>query len=102
HRQHRHFRQRSVALEVGDQVQPGNVLQLDVHDHQIGEKAPRPLDCLIPVGYRFDGETPGLQDVAKKLTVEIVVLDNENSLRHCAPDTSTPRKPGPTPYLLNG
>ena len=45
---------------------------------------------VVAVGYRLDGETAGLQHVAEQLTVEIVVLDNEDSLRHCAPDASAP------------
>src|SRR5690606_28198712 len=90
--EHRHVGQRGVLLEVGDQVEPRHVLELDVHDHQVGEKAACFLDRIVAVRYRFDGETAGLENVAEKLTIEVVVLDNEDSLRHCAPDAPTPRE----------
>jgi len=37
------------------------------------------------VGDRFDREAPRLQHIAKQFPIEIVVLDNEDSLRHCDP-----------------
>src|SRR5690606_14456069 len=89
-RENGHIGQGRVLLEIGDKVEPGDVLELNVHDHQVGEKAASLLDRIIAVGYRFDGETAGLENVTEKLTIEVVVLDNEDSLRHCAPDAPTP------------
>src|SRR5690606_4985816 len=88
--QHRHVGQGRVLLQAGDQIEPGDLLQLDVHDHQIGEKDARPLDRLRAVGYGFDGETASREDITEELSVQIVVLDNENTFSHQAPDSSTP------------
>jgi hypothetical protein len=80
--QHRNVAQSGVGLSLLDQVQPGNVGQLDVHDDEIGDKIARTSQSLATVGHRFDCVTLAFQDVAEQFAVEIVVLDNEDSLCH--------------------
>jgi hypothetical protein len=70
----------SGRLQRLDQFQARNVGQLDVHDHEVGDEQAGPLDRLAPVGDGLDGEAVGLQQVAEQLAIEVVVLDNQNSL----------------------
>jgi hypothetical protein len=55
---------------------------LDIHDHQVGDEQPRPLQRLASVGHGFDRETLAAQDVAEQFAIEVVVLDNQDALCH--------------------
>ena len=73
-------------LERGDEIEAGDILKLDVHHHQMREEGPRPLYREIAIGHRLHREAACPQYIAEKLPVQIVVLDNEDSVRHCAPE----------------
>ena len=88
--QHRDIGQIGIMLEQGDQIEAGDVLQLDIHYHEIGREGAGRFDCQIAIGNRFYRKAPCLQHVAEKLPVEIVVLDNEDALRHLASEPLRP------------
>ena len=46
----------------------------------------------MAVGYRLDRETAGQKHIAEQFSIEVVILDNENSLGHYAPELPSPRK----------
>jgi hypothetical protein len=58
---------------------------LDIHDDQARHEFACPIERLMPIGDGFDRKALALQDIAKQFPVEIVVLDNEDSLCHFAP-----------------
>jgi hypothetical protein len=74
--------QRGVGLERLDQLQPRDIGELDVHDHQPRHELARALDCFAAIGHGFDREAVGDQQVAEQFAVEVVVLDNQNSFCH--------------------
>ena len=82
--QHRHLRQVSFPLEFGDQVDAADIGQLDVHDHEMRLEALGRAQHVLSVGHGHDFVSVCLQHVTEQLTIEIVVLDNEDSLCHLA------------------
>ena len=55
---------------------------LDIHDDEVGRKAPRGLDRLAAVAHRLGFIGVGAQKIAEQLQVQFVVLDNEDFLSH--------------------
>lgn len=58
---------------------------LDIHNDQIRRFGLRHLQRIATIAQRFRFEIMGAQQIAKKFSVEIVVLDNEQLFRHVAP-----------------
>ena len=63
-------------------VEKIDILKLDVHHQQMREEGPSPLYREIAIGHRLHREAACPQYIAEKLPVQIVVLDNEDSLCH--------------------
>ena len=71
-----------AAADLSDEIEAGDMRQLDVHNHKIRIEASRCFKRAFAISHRLDLEAAGLQDVAEQFAVEIVVLDNEHSLCH--------------------
>lgn len=83
--EHRNRAQGAVFLRRFDQIEAGDVRQLDVHDNQVGHELTRTVQRVETVGNGIDSVALACEHVAEELPVEIVVLDNENSLCHLGP-----------------
>ena len=74
--------QQRVCFRQFDQVEPRDIGHLDIHDDQVRHEFARLAQRLQPVGDRLDSEALTAQDIAEQFAIEIVVLDNEDSLCH--------------------
>ena len=77
--------QLGVGLHLLDQLEPGNVRHLDVHDDEIGREGAGALERLAAVAHRLRFVAVRAQQVAEQLQIELVVLDNQDFLSHAAP-----------------
>lgn len=86
HRHHRHARQLCIAFQGDDKVQPANIGQVNIHDDKIRMKIPRLIEHHAPIRHRARFMAVRAQQIAKKLEVEFVVLDNKYAFRHQSPE----------------
>ena len=78
HRHDRHVGQLLVAADHADQVEPADVRQLDVGDHQVGREAARRVERVAAVGHRLGLVAVRREQVAEQLDVERIVLDDQD------------------------
>ena len=72
---------RRVRLHRRDDLQPGDVRQLDVHHDHVGRERTRAIQRVAAVAHRLHLVAVHLQQVAEQLQIEFVVLDNEHLAR---------------------
>jgi hypothetical protein len=73
-----------VFLEPLRHIQAGNLRKLDIHDDQIGAMLPRKRDGVYSVPRLQRLVAMRLKQVVEELHVKLIVLDDQNGLRHVA------------------
>src|SRR6185437_3889544 len=94
----RHDRYR---LEIGIVFEPfghfesGNFGQLDIHQDEIRPVLARKIERFDPVASADGLITVGLQQVVEELHIQLVVLDDQDGLRHLSPPHLSARRRQP-------
>ena len=67
-----------VGAQQADQLEPADMRQLDVGDHQVGREGPRAVERQAAVGHRLRLVAVRREQVAEQLDVERIVLDDQD------------------------
>src|SRR3546814_12483344 len=68
--------------------------ELDIHDDKFGRKITGALENFAAIANGFRCMPVGTQQIAEKLQIEFVILDNENSFCHLSSLRSDERRVG--------
>src|SRR4051812_49017198 len=93
HRDHRNGAQFRIVLDPARHLEPGDLRQLDVHQDQVGAKFSHEIERLEAVAGARGLVAMRLQEIAKELHIELVVLHDQDGFCHPAPPVSRLRQP---------
>src|ERR1700709_1418930 len=93
HRDHRNGAQLRIVLDPARHLHPRHLRQLDIHQDEIGTKFSDEIERLEPVAGARGLVAMGLQQIAKELHIELVVLHDQDGFCHPAPPVSRLRPP---------
>src|ERR1700710_773894 len=81
-RDHRNGAQLRIVLDPARHLETGDLRQLDVHQDQVGTKVSHQIERLEAVAGARGLVAMGLQEIAKELHVELVVLHDQDGFCH--------------------